>query len=66
MRAYPANAKNNRPAACSTPPRAVVTRSSRTPSTSPDPSTITTTAASTASTIATMTRVTSADFWMPA
>ena len=44
----------------------VVTDVSRAASTSPKPRITTTTAASTASTTATMTRVSSADFWMPA
>ena len=45
--------------------RARIAAVSRDASTSPEPSTITTTAASTARTTATMMRVTSADFWTP-
>ena len=63
MRAYPANAKNSSPAACSTPRDADVVAQSPAASrpTSPKPRTTTTTAASTASTTATMIRVSSAD-----
>ena len=67
MRAYPANAKNSSPAACSTP--ATVTSSpitGRQPSASPKPTMMTTTAVSTDSTTATITRVSSAERWTPA
>ena len=63
MRAYPAKAKNNSPAACSTPlmlPPVRVIRSAW-----PATATVTTTPASIASTPATITRVSNADFWIP-
>ncbi len=67
MRAYPAKAKNSRPAACSTPVTvASEPTSSRTVSAADEVRLATTTAASTASTTATTTRVSHADFWIPA
>ncbi|SHY13724.1 Uncharacterised protein [Mycobacteroides abscessus subsp. abscessus] len=65
MRAYPAKAKNNRPAACSTPRHDVPVRSRAAISTLPEPAAVATTAASTDNTIATMTRVSHADFCTP-
>jgi hypothetical protein len=66
IRAYPANAKNNSPAAWSTPPTGMSDGSARFADRAPpELSTTATTASSTASTTPTMTRVSSADFCTP-
>lgn len=67
MRAYPANAKNSRPAAWSTPVTvASGPMSSRAVSAPAEVRAVTATAASTARTTTTMTRVRNADFCTPA
>ncbi|MGF6885135.1 hypothetical protein ABIA39_003290 [Nocardia sp. GAS34] len=66
MRAYPANAKKSRPAACRIPGTAISPPNrSCAKSAWPLVNPATTTADSTASTTATITRVSHADFWIP-